>query len=51
MHRQAFLLAIVALFIVSLPVCAWAQDEARLDTSRVYELDAVVDGVGVGAQG
>ena len=42
MHRQAFLLAIVALFIVSLPVCAWAQDEARLDTSRVYELDAVV---------
>ena len=42
MYRQAFLLALVALFIVLLPARVWAQDEARLDTSRVYELDAIV---------
>ena len=42
MYRQTFLLAIVALFIVLPPAQAWAQDEARLDTARVYELDAIV---------
>ena len=42
MFRLPNLLIVVVFLTIVLPVRVWAQDEVRLDTSRVYELDAVV---------
>ncbi len=42
MSWKSFFVAIVAFVTLLMPLRAWAQDDARLDTSRVYALEAVV---------
>ena len=42
MARRFYFPALVVFLTAILPMRTWAQDEVRLDTSRVYELDAVV---------